>query len=654
MCKKLFKINERKLGICMIKLLMEIGCEDLPTGEIDKAKIFLKNNFIKKSNHYNIRIQMINSYTTHKRIILLIKFQDKRDSLKKNILKDILKDSIKNIPWKKNMKWNKSKYYFSRPIRWILCILSDKIFPISFASIKSNNITYGNNAISNNKIKILSIKSYLNQLKKNFVIIDQLERKKILKEKLKKLTLNIHGKLLLNEYDLEIIKNISEYPDLILCKFHKSLRTVPEEIIQLEIKKYQIYLPIYDKKSNITRYFVTITSNPIINKNKASKDYSNLLSDKLKILYSYYKEGYITSFKKKKLLLKSILFHHKIGNIYGKVNRITNLSRFILKSLNLQKFEKSIIRTTKICKTDLTSSLVIKFPKLHGIIGKKYAIGNNENKNISISIKEHLLPRFSKDLLPILNESNIISIADKIDTISSMCLYEKLPTGTHDPFFLKRMAIGIIRIMIKQSYNISLKKIIQKSLILLSKSKKNENKIIIFFITRIRIFLIELFKKNKINKSIINASINASHRNIFDVYSRIKSINYILKKNKNIFEKTLILFKRSNQIIKKSKIRNLILMKKNNYKLLNKLEINLIENLLNIETKIFNIQKNDLLSYYINVIKIIMPANQLLGNFFEKVKIMDNDLLKKNEKLKILFKYISIFRKIANFSIIKV
>ncbi len=375
-----------------------------------------------------------------------------------DILKNILPESIKQTTGKKFMRWGNNIETFSRPIRWILALFDSEVVPFSYTKINSGKYTYGNRFSQNKSIEINSFDEYKSKLLANHVILENEDRKNKIINELEALPKNINGKAVINKELIEEVTNITEYPSSIICSFDKDFLSLPECIIETVLKKHQKNFIIKDLNNNLLPDFITFTNGiEHINKEKKEliraqikKGNEKVVKARLSDAQFFYKEDLKKTFTYEERIndLRKITFQKGLGSLEEKVTRITEISQYIYHEISkmkkLSEDLEDITTTAKLCKLDLSTHLVFEFTELQGEIGAIYAKHNRFNDFVSKGIQEHYYPRFLNDKLPETYSGLIVSLADKIDNLICLFSIGKIPTGSADPFALRRQAQAII------------------------------------------------------------------------------------------------------------------------------------------------------------------------------------------------------------------
>lgn len=376
-----------------------------------------------------------------------------------NIIPSILVKALDSVEDQKNMRWGDCDTLFIRPIKWILLIFGSENINCEILGIKTCNYTFGNKVLNNNKIFVNNIEEYKSLLIKENIEINQETRKDNIKKDLVKIFQKNDFDHSINKSILEEVANMAESPHLFLGKFPKKYLDLPKEVLTYVVQDTQKYFLIY-KKNKMTNFFVGL-SNVKINEN-IIRGNERVVIPRLDDAKFFINKDLKSDIFSKKSMLKKVIFHKKLGSMFDKVNRIINLSMYI-NSISYNN-EKLLVREiAEICKIDLISSMVVEIPKLQGVIGQYYAEKNNKDSIISEGIRDHYLPKNSQDSIPGSKDAQLVSMADKLDTVVGIFLVNEKPTGTRDPLGIRRAANGFLRIILQIEYNLSLTDLIEHS-----------------------------------------------------------------------------------------------------------------------------------------------------------------------------------------------
>jgi len=577
------------------------------------------------------------------------------EKIKGNSSLDMLLSNFKsfldNMHIKKRMMWTDKNFIFSRPVRWICAICNGNPLIFKLANIQSSNITYGHRFLSTEPVEINSIEQYFSYLEQNFVIADKSKRKKILIDRIKKIIDPEFEKIDLDEELININNFLVEYPTPFKCEFSQDFLDLPESVLISTMKKHQKYFPVYSVKTDkLLNYFIGVS-------NMTDKYIDNIKEGNTRVITARFEDAkfyYYDDLKKEISFfndkLKSITYIDGIGSIYKKVLRIKRLIEIISEKMNLSKSQiEDCLNAGEICKFDLATGMVYEFPQLQGFIGTNYALKKNIKPDIAKSIQEHYLPVGNLKELPGSIPAMITSLADKFDSISSCFILGIKPTGSADPYALRRASRGIISIIKSAGYNLNINELFEKSFDLClsdyekkTKPEKNKtlNDMISFFKSRLENILIENgFEQNFVNMS-LNAGDEASGLNIMTIFKKTEAVSK-LKDNENL-DKVAQAFKRINNILKNISQFNPV------DKTLFVLDIEnmLYEKFLDIKKETSNyISNNDLQ----NTIKSLTELGNLIDCYFTEVMVMDKDEKIKINRVSMLNEIISYYKNIYAF-----
>lgn len=564
-----------------------------------------------------------------------------------DLLSQIFPKIIKGMQFPKSMRWGEKSLRFIRPIRWILALYGKEIIKFNIDGLDSENITYGHGLLAPQKIKISSIQEYFKKLEKSYVIIDPKIRESIVNTGIEQIIKEIDGKKMINEKLLKEIIYLVEYPNAILGKFDKKYLELPKDVLIEVLRKHQKYFPVFKNKDELLPLFIVIINNSKKYASKIIEGNENVLKARLEDAKFFYQEDQKIPLEKRVDKLKNVIFQEKLGSLFDKTKRLELLCNYIADGLRVeQKVKKDLLRSAHLCKADLVTEMVKEFPELQGIMGKEYAILSGERKEVAEAIFEHYLPRFSGDNLPLTKCGMILGIADKVDTIIGCFLMGLTPTGSQDPYGLRRQSRGKIAIILKNNLEISLKDIIQKSLSLYKESisvelKIDENKIVFQILSFLKQRVKNIFLEDRIRYDIIDAVLAVdSDGDAVDIKNRINAIEELY--NQPIFRKIL---SSSNRVLNLSKnneeneIDQSLLKEKAELNLYHSYEIIYPQ----INEFIFNKE-------YKKVFKLLGDLCEPVDEFFNQVLVMDKDNNIRKNRIALIKKIGILFNQVADLS----
>lgn len=394
---------------------------------------------------------------------------DETDIDAASVIKDIINQYISSYNWPKSMRWGVRKMRWIRPLQNILCIFDGKVLDVEFGDIKANNTTCGHRFLGDKNLKIKDFDDYRHKLRENFVILSHEERKKIIHDKINQITKFNNLKLKQDKELEDEVAGLVEYPVVLIGEIDKSFMDLPQEVLVTSMKSHQKYFSLLDNDDYLAPYFIVVANIKDNEDESILKGNQKVLTARLEDAKFFWESDKNTKLEARQDKLDSISFHAKLGSVLDKTHRITELAKFIsvwIPHANLQNVE----RAASLCKTDLTTQMVGEFPELQGIMGSYYAYENGEEKEVVIAMKNHYKPAGLSDFTPTDPVSIAVSLADKIDTLVGMFSIKETPTGSKDPFALRRNALGIIRVILDNNLNIPTKILIDKAINLYPKS----------------------------------------------------------------------------------------------------------------------------------------------------------------------------------------
>lgn len=376
----------------------------------------------------------------------------------KALLPDLLRRLIFSLHFPKSMRWGNGNLRFVRPVHWILALYNNETINFEVDGIRSGNITKGHRFLSPASFVVREINSYINLLENNYVIVDQDERRRIIKEALSRLASSVDGQVIEDEELIETVIHLVEYPVAVLCQFDEKYLRLPRELLITVMKGHQKYFAIEDSEGRLKNHFIMISNTKEANSHIVRKGAERVIKARFEDAVFYYEEDLKRSLSSRIKDLKRVTFHERLGSLYDKTKRIVRLASFLAERLFPEK-RQLIERASWLSKTDLLTGVVREFPELQGLMGKYYAINDKEDPEVAEALLEQYLPSHSGDRLPSTAVGSVLSIADKMDNIVSFFDLGLNPSGSEDPFALRRQALGIISILIEEGFRISLEEL---------------------------------------------------------------------------------------------------------------------------------------------------------------------------------------------------
>lgn len=551
------------------------------------------------------------------------------DTLVGEVLHKLIPEAINSYVWPKSMRWGAYELRWIRPLKNILCLLDDKVLPIEFGHLKANNLTYGHHFIANQAIEISNFTEYREKLAKAYVIIDRQVRENLIQHQLN-IIAEKHNLVLKDDAVLlEEVTGLVEYPNVMMGKIKEKFLHVPPEILVTSMRTHQRYFSVYDKKGNFAPYFLFVSNTNTANSELIINGNEKVLSARLSDALYFYSQDLQVGLESRLPKLKQLIFHAKLGSIYDKTERVAKICEHLMPD------DESLQIAAKLYKGDLACEVVGEFPELQGIMGYYYALHAKLSEEAAICIRDHYKPQGPTDSVPV-GSSAVFAIADKIDSLVGLIIAGEYPTGSKDPYALRRQALGIIRIILENKLTIDLKELV---IISASIYRKRDivDQVMVFLEDRARFYF-----KNQYDISLINAVLSFDlESNLVDLQSKMTTLRVLLESEKG--QNLLTSFKRAKNIIKDVNSWGHI---NSNY-FSSEYEIKLNQALLNIQLKLTEqlASKN-----FIGALENLSEITEPLNSFFDNILIKDPDQNIANNRILLLTGIVALFDKIAKFN----
>jgi len=377
------------------------------------------------------------------------------------LLPQFCMDLITGLHFPKPMRWGDLEFRFARPIRWIVALYGNEVIPFEFVELKAGNTTRGHRTLSGS-ITIDNPAEYVEKLRQGFVLVDPEERRQTVMEQINALAQKVGGKVEEDPELLEEVIHIIEYPTALLGEVAQQYMHLPEPVITTPMKEHQRYFPVRNGEGKLLPYFITVRNGNDFALDKVKAGNEKVLKARLEDAAFYYREDQKTPLADLVEKLEKVTYHEKLGTVRQRVDRLMALAGEIAVLLGLEEDKKELVqRTALLAKADLVTLMVYDFPELQGIMGSDYARISGEKPEVCTGILEHYQPRFAGDELPKSYTGRIVSVADKMDAIVGAFGIGIQPTGSQDPYALRRQAQGIVGILLEAGWDISLDKLIK-------------------------------------------------------------------------------------------------------------------------------------------------------------------------------------------------
>jgi glycyl-tRNA synthetase beta chain len=511
------------------------------------------------------------------------------------------------------MRWGNGSMRFARPIHWLLVMFGKDIIRFEIEGVKSSNITWGHRFLAPARFQIREVSDFKNLLENNFVIVDQEQRRKIILEGIRRLAASVGGRPIDDEELIETVNFLVEYPFPVLCSFQKEYLELPKELLVTVMKDHQKFFAAEDKDGRLINHFIVISNTKRENEETVRIGAERVIKARFEDAKFYFEEDGKKTLNERIEETRKVVFQEKLGTLYEKTERIVSIAEFLAERLMPESKEK-ILRAAWLSKTDLLTGIIREFTELQGVMGKYYALHDGEDSEIAMALEEQYLPKHSGGELPHTEIGAFLSIADKIDNITSFFCLGLIPTGSEDPFALRRQALGIIAIMLDKGYSMPLKDLIDRALqnlaALFPLPEKVAERISQFFEQRFESVFSERGYESDLIQSILCVSLD---RTLKEVEGRLEALKrFRQEKDYNNF---LLAIKRVYNILPKKAVSEL-----KTGLLMEEAEKNLKENLDSMRPHLSDLLEE---KRHFEAINLLTSLTDPINKFFDQVLVMD-------------------------------
>lgn len=556
------------------------------------------------------------------------------------LLPTLLKELVEGLNFPKNMRWGDLDFRFVRPLRWLVALYDEEVIDFTVANVKSGRVSRGHRFLSEGDFTINKASDYEQACKEAFIIVDQEKRRDIIKAQIEEIAKAHNGHAEITEDLLEEVIYLVEYPTALCGTFEDKYLKLPKEAVMTPMRDHQRYFPVLDDNNNLLPLFITVRNGGDYCLDKVQHGNERVLRARLADAQFFFDEDRKHSLYDYVEKLKTVVFQEGLGTIYDKANRLAELSAFIGEKVNATEDE---IKTTKraaiLAKADLVSAMVCEFTELQGIMGREYALLDGEGQEVATAIYEHYMPRFAGDAEPASVAGRLVSLADKMDNIVATFSRGLVPTGSQDPFALRRQALGIVHTIIEANYTISISEIADKAMDLLNitdseKRAEIQKNVAEFFTLRLK----NVLSDNDVRYDIIDAVLENADE-VAGTYA--KACVTAQEIASGVLNDAIQAFVRVGNISKKAEnnVINEALFTLDEEKALYNIYVAVAKD---VETALNN-------KDYKTAIDKMQELTAPINNFFDNVMVMDKDEQIKNNRLALLKNIDTLIKSIADF-----
>lgn len=556
------------------------------------------------------------------------------------LLPTLLKELVEGLNFPKNMRWGDLDFRFVRPLRWLVALYDEEVIDFTVANVTSGRVSRGHRFLSEGDFTINKASDYEQACKDAFIIVDQEKRRDIIKAQIEEIAKAHNGHAEITEDLLEEVIYLVEYPTALCGTFEDKYLKLPKEAVMTPMRDHQRYFPVLDDNNNLLPLFITVRNGGDYCLDKVQHGNERVLRARLADAQFFFDEDRKHSLYDYVEKLKTVVFQEGLGTIYDEANRLAELSAFIGEKVNATEDE---IKTTKraaiLAKADLVSAMVCEFTELQGIMGREYALLDGEGQEVATAIYEHYMPRFAGDAEPASVAGRLVSLADKMDNIVATFSRGLVPTGSQDPFALRRQALGIVHTIIEANYTISISEIADKAMDLLNitdseKRAEIQKNVAEFFTLRLK----NVLSDNDVRYDIIDAVLENADE-VAGTYA--KACVTAQEIASGVLNDAIQAFVRVGNISKKAEnnVINEALFTLDEEKALYNIYVAVAKD---VETALNN-------KDYKTAIDKMQELTAPINNFFDNVMVMDKDEQIKNNRLALLKNIDTLIKSIADF-----
>lgn len=558
-----------------------------------------------------------------------------------DLLGDTLKGLVDGLNFPNNMHWADLDYKFIRPLRWLVALYGQDVIDFEVANVKSGRTSRGHRFLSEGDFEIANAEDYVEACRKASIIVDQNERCEMIRQQIAEVAAANGGQAEVNEDLLEEVLYLVEYPTALCGKFDEKYLALPAEAVITPMRDHQRYFPVL-KDGQLLPLFITIRNGGKEHLETVQHGNERVLRARLEDAQFFFDEDRKKTLEQHGEKLKTVVFQDGLGTIYDKALRLEVLAGYIADAIGAnEQDKKDAVRAAKLAKADLVTGMVTEFTELQGVMGREYALLDGETKAVAQAIDEHYMPRFAGDSQPASVAGRIVSLADKIDTIVGTFSRGLIPTGSQDPFALRRQALGIVNMLKEAQYHISLSQLVAKAMELLkiadaSQQAKLQNDVADFMKLRLKNVLADA----GIRYDVVDA-VFVTVDDIYGVFLRAQAVNEAVKQD---MEKTIQAFVRTGNIARKAEDVQAAVeadllaeqVEKDLYKAY--------------EDAASKVEKEIVAQDYAGAIATLSQLAAPIDAFFDGVMVMDKDEKIKNNRLGLLKLVDNLICQVADFS----
>lgn len=450
------------------------------------------------------------------------------------ILPKVLTEAVKKVPLPKAMRWGSIKMEFIRPIKWLLAFFGSEEIDLEIAGVKSSDFSIGHRFLSEGKVELENADQYFGKLKDEYIIVKETERRELIKEQIAEL--NLKGLPVIDKTLMDEVVDLVEYPTAFKGQFDEEYLKLPSEVLITAMQKHQRYFPVREEAGELQAEFIGVRDGGREYLEEVISGNEMVLKGRLDDAQFFFAEDQKYGFLNRSEDIKDIVFQQELGSVYDKVQKLKRITAELAELLDYDEHKKeNSVRAAELCKNDLATEMVNEFANLQGVMGREYALLEGENEQTAQAIFEHYLPRHAGDDLPKSDCGRVLSMAEKMFNLSSHFLLGNIPSGSQDPFALRRQATGLVRIILSDEININIEEMIDRSFEVVEINQESHAERAAELKEFIKQRLDNLLSELNIRYDIINAVINVNDNDLLDLYKRAEKLMEFRSANPDLF-----------------------------------------------------------------------------------------------------------------------
>ena len=389
----------------------------------------------------------------------LVAVQEERGARTQDVLLTLLPRLLAALPFPKFMRWGEGTFRFVRPIRWLLAVYDGRVVPFEMDGLRAENKTYGHRFLAPRAVRVKSFQEYVEKLEERFVIVDPSRRREMVRALAKEAAAAVKGQPVMDEALVEAVADLVEFPTAVCGAFKSEYLELPREVIVTPMQKHQRYFPVVDAAGSLLPYFVAIANMRAKDMQFIRQGNERVLRARLNDAEFFFREDRKRPLADRLPELRQVIFQEKLGTVADKVERIRRVAVWIAERVD-PATRATAERAALLCKADITTNMVKEFPNLQGVMGREYARLSGETPEVCRAIEEHYLPRFAGDRLPASTAGAAVALADRLDSILGCFGVGLVPTGSEDPYALRRAALGVIQTILQPGFRLPLDEVV--------------------------------------------------------------------------------------------------------------------------------------------------------------------------------------------------